>query len=394
MKDHHKITPALLHYYFISGAIETLIVLGLLFSFDTDPKNIWLLGFSKARLGLGFVFLTIFSCFVWLALKSWRNDAWQKNIEIRLIRLIDTYGIFIPVFIIIYGITIFATYFYLSNADRSLAIHGILTRIYPFILLAISRSIQTIIVYVALWVYHQRNIHRTGSESKILIINRNKVTSLIGMTISFLALASFCVDIIFFFTNNNHLAGFYPKFFLSGEQNFPTYFSSFNLALAGLLLAIIAGVKNRVSDKYAYHWGLLGVIFIILSIDEFVGLHEWINDPMKQVVKPEGVFFYPWVVAVIPIILIFAAAYTRFLLHLPKKTRTMFITAGVVYIIGAWGFELFQGWYFYLHEEYTFFLFTVMTVEDIMEMLGILLFINALLYYIADSFKEINLRFT
>ena len=58
------------------GALEGMIALVVTLLIPPDPKNAWLLGYSKNRLllvGGIFVAMTLF----WgLSLKAWRDDAW------------------------------------------------------------------------------------------------------------------------------------------------------------------------------------------------------------------------------------------------------------------------------------------------------------------------------
>jgi hypothetical protein len=394
MTDHKNFLRAVPRYYFITGAVETLFALGVLLRIPADPKNAWLLGFSKTRLGLAGVFLAVLGGFIWLSVKSWRDKTWQDTTEVRLTLLLDTFGTSIPVFIVLYGVIIFWTYSHLTAATQNLTtLQGILTRIYPLILLALTRAAQTVIVFVAAGVYRRRTRSQTGVADNTILITRRKIITLLGMTILFLALASISLDTISTFTWDNRLAGFGPKFNLSRERNIPTYFSSLNLAFAGLLLGVIAGVKKRADDKYAGHWGVLALIFLFLSLDETAGLHEWLADPMDRVVTPAGIFYYSWVAAAIPLLLLFAVSYFKFLLHLPRKSQILFALAGVVYISGALGFELFEGWYADLKSvDLTY--RAIATVEDIIEMVGVLLFIYALLHYLVNNLKEIKFRFT
>jgi hypothetical protein len=84
--------------------------------------------------------------------------------------------------------------------------------------------------------------------------------------------------------------------------------------------------------------------------------------------------------------------YLKFLFRLPKKTMVNFIVAGVVYVGGALGVELIGGRYREM-QGINFTYKMIATVEESLEMLGVVMFIRALLLYLSESYKEVQLRF-
>ena len=93
------------------------------------------------------------------------------------------------------------------------------------------------------------------------------------------------------------------------------------------------------------------------------------------------------------LIIFLAVFYSRFLFKLPKATRISFIIAGLIYITGLLGIEMLGGYYYELHagESLTYSLIT--TLEESLEMLGLILFIRALLDYLSVHFSEISINF-
>ena len=68
--------------------------------------------------------------------------------------------------------------------------------------------------------------------------------------------------------------------------------------------------------------------------------------------------------------------------------------AATLYIGGVIGMELFGGSFPELHGSRAFFLpLMITTVEESLEMAGVIIFIWALLVYIADTYKEVRFRF-
>lgn len=184
--------------------------------------------------------------------------------------------------------------------------------------------------------------------------------------------------------------GFVPKFALDQENNLPTYFSSVLLLVASLLLAVIAVLKKQQRDTYASKWKLLAYIFLFLSLDEAASIHEFVSLNMNRIFSTSGLFHYAWVIPGTVFVGISGYFFRGFLLDLPLKIRRRFTVAAVVYIGGALGVELLEGYYAELHGEgLTFHL--LVTIEEAFEMIGVVLFINALLDYLS-SIRSIKFR--
>jgi hypothetical protein len=192
-----------------------------------------------------------------------------------------------------------------------------------------------------------------------------------------------------------HAKGLLPEFHLNGENNLPTWFSTLILFVCSLLLGLIADVKRRAGEAYRTHWAVLALIFAYLSLDEMASLHELLNEPLRQWFGGETVLFWPWVIPFALLTLVFALLYLRFLLNLPRVTRWLFTAAGIVYAGSALGFELLESWSFTRYGSYehpTMRLFVV--VEESLEILGICLFVYALLDYLGRRYGSLRIDFS
>jgi len=157
-------------------------------------------------------------------------------------------------------------------------------------------------------------------------------------------------------------------FDLDEEESFGTWFSSLILFISALLLAVIANHSHDTNDS-PYPWWILAGIFLCLSIDEVVGIHEYLNSMFDDT---------PWTHIAIPLIGCLAIGYLPFLIRLPARSRWLFLLAGTIYIGGAVGIEKYTDWYQDedLLDSLAYNLWT--TVEEGMEMTGIIIFIHAL----------------
>lgn len=103
-------------------------------------------------------------------------------------------------------------------------------------------------------------------------------------------------------------------------------------------------------------------------------------------------FGFTWVIPGMVVVAVLAIYFVRFLWRLPPNTRQAFVVAGTLFVGGAIGVEILGGWYGGLHgmANLTYSLFA--TVEESMEIVGVIVFIHALLEYLAGHFQEVRLR--
>lgn len=78
------------------------------------------------------------------------------------------------------------------------------------------------------------------------------------------------------------------------------------------------------------------------------------------------------------------AFFFRWVLSLPATTRNLFLLSGGVFVLGALGFEFVEG---YLYKQYGIdhiYNRVMYTLEELLEMSAVILFIYALLNYLAS----------
>jgi len=226
----------------------------------------------------------------------------------------------------------------------------------------------------------------------IINIKPKKVVFILGFIIILLVFASVVVQLMKFAAGSKSLYGLASRFDLDGEGNIPNYFSSILLLFSAFLLAIIAAIKKKGNKPYAYHWVFLSIIFVHLSIDEMICIHEsWIRS-MRIIFDAKGIFYFAWVIPGLVVVLVLAAFFYRFLFNLVLKSRLLFMIAAIVYVGGVLGCELIGGWYVFHFGKINFTYNMIAMIEEVLEMTGIVLFIYALLEYMQNEFKEIQVQ--
>ena len=185
-----------------------------------------------------------------------------------------------------------------------------------------------------------------------------------------------------FFRDSRFAKYFLTVFSLDREANIPTFYSALTLLFSSLLLSVIAHAKNLDSSPYKQHWKILSFIFLYLSLDEAGQLHEKLIPPLRSLLNATGFLFYTWVLPFGFLVVIFLLSYSKFLFHLPGSTKKLFVAATALYIGGAMGMELVGGYIFTRKVLPPISYAISTTIEESLEMLGIVVFIHALISYI------------
>lgn len=165
---------------------------------------------------------------------------------------------------------------------------------------------------------------------------------------------------------------------LDRERSIPTLYAFSALQFSAFLLGLIAYTKHQLSQPYSFHWGLLSAIFLFLALDEGTAIHENLITPSVSWVTPYLILLSFFLLGLIP-----------FIKHLPSQTRRLFIISGMVFVGGAAGVEVIGGQYLHNYGGDAPYLILV-TIEEFMEMLGIVIFIYALLVYIERHLPPIR----
>lgn len=154
-------------------------------------------------------------------------------------------------------------------------------------------------------------------------------------------------------------------FDLDEEESFGTWFSSGILMMSALLLAHQARVLRVKREERHQWWLVLAIGFCFMSVDEVVGMHEFMNSMMGET---------PWTVVGFPILVVVGLAYLPFLWHHRERTGRLFLLAGAIFGGGAVGVEHFTD------ADLNLLHYNMWTaLEEGMEMLGVIVLIYAIL---------------
>ena len=200
--------------------------------------------------------------------------------------------------------------------------------------------------------------------------------------------------LLFWFLYDDPFPTFYKYFNVGRERNIPTLYSVIALTVAATLLATNARHSWEKCDGQHRYWAGLALIFLFLAFDEGTKIHEQLSGVMKRWVTPKGYLYWLWVIPYGSAVLVLAAVYLRFMIRLSRTTRYYFILAALLFLGGAIGVDMLQGREAYLNigSDKTILYCVLYSVEEFLEMIGVAVFIYALLKNLADESSVIRIK--
>jgi uncharacterized Tic20 family protein len=179
------------------------------------------------------------------------------------------------------------------------------------------------------------------------------------------------------------------------ELTLPTTYSVMLLFITALILALISCLKFREKDNYRWHWLFLSVGFLVMTLDEGSSIHELVTMPMRSWLGDglPGFLLFAWIVPALLVVLVLAFIYLRFFLALPRRTRKWLLISAGIYLLGALGMEMVGGQYADIYGIKNLTYNILVTIEETLEMTGIILGINTFLDYLEEQYSGLKLTF-
>lgn len=184
--------------------------------------------------------------------------------------------------------------------------------------------------------------------------------------------------------------GLIDNFDVDEEANVPTYYNTLLLLAAALLVAIVARTLRLTGDPMSTRWRVLAVIFFVLSVDEAVGIHEEAGQIVPETDELGGTLFSGWVVIYAIVVGLVGWYVVPLLRGLARRHRARFIASAVVYVSGALFVELVESAITSRTGDETWRYQLVSTVQEMTEMVGVALFIWALLKFLESRNPILN----
>lgn len=243
----------------------------------------------------------------------------------------------------------------------------------------------------------------------LIVTSAKTITRVLILTVLALTLAGLGARFIRYVWGDEGLLLHLLRLFdVGAEASIATWYSSFALLLSSALLAVIAALNRRRGDRYTAHWIVLSVIFLLLSMDEVVHMHEVAGgEEVRSFVHdltgltPGGFTYFFWVVPGAAFALVVLITYLRFLIDLPGATRRLFLVAGALFVLGALGMEMLSARVVSVYGTENWdsvggipkIIVGVQTsIEELFEMMGIVIFIHALVAHVGSCVREATVQ--
>lgn len=227
----------------------------------------------------------------------------------------------------------------------------------------------------------ERRVVSSGSRIEV---NPSRLMRVLFRITAALVVLNLLAVFVWFAGGYEEALGLVPGFYMDREANVPTFFSGLILLIASALFALLASYKKKHQEAYVLHWAFLSGLFLYMALDEVASFHEHLILPLRSSLKLSGIFYYSWVVVGMLFLVAFTAYYLKFFFALPGKLRRGFFMAGFIYISGALGMELIGGFYAEQEGLANIRYALITTVEETLEIIGILLLIKYLFLYLQD----------
>ncbi len=164
------------------------------------------------------------------------------------------------------------------------------------------------------------------------------------------------------------------------EDSFPTWYSGMILFVTSITAALNARRESVRGGALAPQWTMLGIGFLLLSIDEIAGMHETLNSSVS----------FSWTIPGAIVAAFAGGLLVPFLWKLPRAYAVRFVIAGAIYLGGALGVEVATDPYAENDALNTLAYNLWTAVEELMEMAGVLIFLEGARRLLVERPPEVS----
>ena len=184
---------------------------------------------------------------------------------------------------------------------------------------------------------------------------------------------------------------FLKLFFLDEEKTIPAWFSSCILWTSGIGVLVISVLEqDKLFKKY---WFIIGLSLFYVSLDEMISLHEngskIVDSFIFRNIQLPDFLQNAWVIPAMVLVLIFFVYLIPFFANLERQIRLLLYVSASIYLFGAVCCEMFGG-YFLVNSMETFYRFAC-TLEETLEMIGVVVFFHVISSVALHKYKELVL---
>jgi hypothetical protein len=214
--------------------------------------------------------------------------------------------------------------------------------------------------------------------------------ALLGIAAALTVLTA-CALVAEFGTPGSAAAHVLERFDASREGSVGTYFSALLLLWCAVLAAAVALTQGARPERYRTRWVLLAAALAFLSLDEAAALHESTIRPLQRILDAGGPLRYNWILPGSVAIALMIAAFRPPIAAMPRSLARMAGIGVVLFVVGALGFEVYEGWIADSAGERAPGLIPLYVIEEALEMAGAILFAHGLASLVAGESGALRL---
>jgi hypothetical protein len=222
-----------------------------------------------------------------------------------------------------------------------------------------------------------------------------RLVRIFSLIIAFLVVAHVATRSVRYHAGLPEFYGLVRLFDMGVEANLPTFFSTLQLLVVCVVLAVIGLLRRRQHERHAREWLLLALMFLLLAVDESSEIHEMTVRPFREFAPwlATGLLYWAWVLPAAMLVVYVAWRFAGFVFdYLPADTRRHTVIGAALFVGGAIGIEMPEARYVQQHglDNFTYSMFVM--VEEALEMTGVLVFLTGILKYCNDHLGVVELE--
>ncbi|MCA1494641.1 hypothetical protein [Sinorhizobium alkalisoli] len=158
---------------------------------------------------------------------------------------------------------------------------------------------------------------------------------------------------------------------------------------AWLLLRAGSEAATR-GSALTWHWYFLAALFLLVSFDEFAGIHEKISAALASRIDNTGMLYFAWAAPFGVISLVGLAAFIPFIRSFPPGLAVLLLLSAASYLGGAVGFEMIGGSVAEVQGINSLRYRILANAEEGLEITGVLIFIYVLLVHLRPTYAALQ----
>jgi len=231
---------------------------------------------------------------------------------------------------------------------------------------------------------------RERTQDFVIAIRPRKFVVVLVIILAILILLSLAIDVTEELTGERNLFGFRESFDLTRGPNISRFYNMLLLLIGALLLASIAQYHKNVRGAGSWMWAVMAVIFLtlaLLKVTDFLSVTGLALDKLRV----------PWFTrgaVALPFLFILVLYFGYFVYKLPGDVRGEVLLAAAVYLTGAVVLDTFEWWNYADFMSGSLYYDVLSTLEETLEMTGVIIFIHALLRYLERYVHQVRINIT